>query len=295
MRKREGVLGRENSQCVCHQWVSFGLHLEHRCRKRRSVSLSAIPVVTLEALAPPCSPPRPRRVRRVTSVSSSARALPPMNRESGAKRSLRRATDRRRPIPPEMAAKPPSLRIVGPADYGLRARCVGVLKREHQRRLSARTRLARSIGAAPHGCGSCNRSVGHKLWPSCVTKQQPSTKSYSHTTKREQAARMRERLVCRGDEKVASSAHAAALAAAADVMRVVLHAQKGSGPIARSHRNPTVIGSESWHDRPQLVSRDQPALRHITPTTRVGYSPGRSAQIGNAKTSRLRVSKSLPP
>ena len=52
--------------------------------------------------------------------------------------------------------------MVGPADYVLRAGRVGVLKREHQRRLSALTRLARSIGAAPHGCGSCNRSVGHK-------------------------------------------------------------------------------------------------------------------------------------
>ena len=53
--------------------------------------------------------------------------------------------------------------MVGPADYGLRAGRVGVLKREHQRRLSALTRLARSIGAAPHGCGSCNRSVDRKL------------------------------------------------------------------------------------------------------------------------------------
>ena len=40
-----------------------------------------------------------------------------------------------------MAEKPPSLRMVGPADYGLRAGRVGVLKREHQRRLSALTRL----------------------------------------------------------------------------------------------------------------------------------------------------------
>ena len=69
----------------------------------------------------------------------------------------------RRPIPPEMAEKPPSLRMVGPADYGLRTGCVGVLKREHQRRLSAPNRLARSIGAAQRGCGSCNSSVGRKL------------------------------------------------------------------------------------------------------------------------------------
>ena len=53
--------------------------------------------------------------------------------------------------------------MVGPADYGLRTGRVGVLKREHQRRISALTRLARGIGAAPHGCGSCNRSVGRKL------------------------------------------------------------------------------------------------------------------------------------
>ena len=58
---------------------------------------------------------------------------------------------------------PTALRMVGPADYGLRAGRVGVLKREHQRRLSALTRLARSIGAAPHGCGSCNRAVGRNL------------------------------------------------------------------------------------------------------------------------------------
>ena len=38
--------------------------------------------------------------------------------------------------PPEMAEKPPSLRMVGPADYILRAGRVGVLKREHQRCLS---------------------------------------------------------------------------------------------------------------------------------------------------------------
>ena len=62
-----------------------------------------------------------------------------------------------------MAEKPPSLRMVGPADYVLRAGRVGVLKREHQRRLSALTRLARSIGAAQHGHGSCIRPVGRKL------------------------------------------------------------------------------------------------------------------------------------
>ena len=62
-----------------------------------------------------------------------------------------------------MVEKPPSLRMVGPADYGLRAGRVGVLKREHQRRLSALTRLARSIGAAQHGHGSCIRPVGRKL------------------------------------------------------------------------------------------------------------------------------------
>ena len=62
-----------------------------------------------------------------------------------------------------MAEKPPSLQMVGSTDYGLRTGRVGVLKREHQRRISALTRLARGIGAAPHGCGSCNRSVGRKL------------------------------------------------------------------------------------------------------------------------------------
>ena len=40
-------------------------------------------------------------------------------------------------------AEPPSLQMVGPADYGLRTGRVGVLKREHQRRISALTRLAR--------------------------------------------------------------------------------------------------------------------------------------------------------
>ena len=54
--------------------------------------------------------------------------------------------------------------MVGPADYVLRAGRVGVLKREHQRRLSALTRLARSIGAAQHGHGSYIRPVvGRKL------------------------------------------------------------------------------------------------------------------------------------
>ena len=62
-----------------------------------------------------------------------------------------------------MAEKPSSLRMVGPADYGLRAGRVGVLERERQRRLSALTRLARSIGAAQHGHGSCIRPVGRKL------------------------------------------------------------------------------------------------------------------------------------
>ena len=38
--------------------------------------------------------------------------------------------------------------MVGRAENGLRARRVSVLKRERQRRLSALTRLARSIGAA---------------------------------------------------------------------------------------------------------------------------------------------------
>ena len=62
-----------------------------------------------------------------------------------------------------MAEKPPSLQMVGPADYGLRTGHVGVLRREHQRRLSALTRLARRIGAAQRGCGSCNSKVGRKL------------------------------------------------------------------------------------------------------------------------------------
>ena len=53
--------------------------------------------------------------------------------------------------------------MVGPADYGLRTGRVRVLKRERQRRLSALARLARSIGAAQHGCGSRNSSVGRKL------------------------------------------------------------------------------------------------------------------------------------
>ena len=53
--------------------------------------------------------------------------------------------------------------MVGRAEYGLRTGRIGVLKRERQRRLSALTRLARSIGAAPHGCGSCNRAVGRKV------------------------------------------------------------------------------------------------------------------------------------
>ena len=50
--------------------------------------------------------------------------------------------------------------MVGRAEYGLRTGRVGVLERERQRRLSALTRLARSIGAAQPGCGSCNSSVG---------------------------------------------------------------------------------------------------------------------------------------
>ena len=55
--------------------------------------------------------------------------------------------------------------MVGRAEYGLRTGRVRVLKRERQRRLSALTRLARSIGAAQHGHGSCNRSVRRNLSP----------------------------------------------------------------------------------------------------------------------------------
>ena len=63
------------------------------------------------SLAPPCSPPRPRRARRVTSVSSSARALPPMNPyPSPAPNDIPKGKARytgegqtKWPIPPEMA------------------------------------------------------------------------------------------------------------------------------------------------------------------------------------------------
>ena len=68
--------------------------------------------------------------------------------------------------------------MVGPADYGLRTRRVGVLKREHQHRLSALTRLARRHrrGAA-RMLKSCNRSVGHKpnYFPPTRKPQRPTT------------------------------------------------------------------------------------------------------------------------
>ena len=59
--------------------------------------------------------------------------------------------------------------MFGRADYGLRIRRVGVLKRQRERRLRALTHPTRSIGATQHGHGSCNRLVGRKLPDVLVT------------------------------------------------------------------------------------------------------------------------------
>ena len=67
------------------------------------------------------------------------------------------------PIPPEMATKAPSLQMVGRVDRCIRAGRLCTLEPQHQPRSNARTRLARSIGAAQHNREDCYGLVGLKV------------------------------------------------------------------------------------------------------------------------------------